>query len=136
MKWVKASERLPEKQHNYHVKVGYDYNGAQGIWNTASLWNGNHWEHPNDYESWTGKPKKLNVIEWLDESQEDGQKDEWISVEERLPKIRIPVFVWMKDGEWEDCCIAERTIKSEWYRPFKHVSDVTHWQPLPKPPIK
>lgn len=37
MKWIKASERLPDKQHNYHVKIGYRFDSLEGVWNTASL---------------------------------------------------------------------------------------------------
>ena len=67
--WVKASDRLPVKRHNYHVKVGYTIpDFGDGIWNTASLFNGETWEHPTEYDL-SGKPSKINVIEWLDESQ-------------------------------------------------------------------
>lgn len=67
MKWIKASERLPDKRHNYHVRVRY-YQDKPEYWNTASLWNLDHWEHPFRHDSFTGLPKKIIVHEWLDES--------------------------------------------------------------------
>lgn len=63
--WVKASERTPDKQSNYHVRVKYD-EAKPECWNGTSVWNTNHWEHPTQYETYTGKPTKLNVYEWLE----------------------------------------------------------------------
>lgn len=68
-RFVKASERLPKVRYNYHVKIQYEYEKDKpGIWNTASLWNGEYWEHPYKYDTWVGKPEKVNVVEWLDEN--------------------------------------------------------------------
>jgi len=68
-RWVKCSDRLPEVRKNYHVKVRYE-DDKPGCWNTGSVWNLQHWEHPSQYDSYTGLPKKLKVYEWLDENNE------------------------------------------------------------------
>ena len=68
MQWIKASEQMPKKQKNYHVKCKYDDSKPE-CYLTTSVWNMKHWEHPSKYDSYTGLPIKLNVYEWLDESQ-------------------------------------------------------------------
>lgn len=63
----------------------------------------------------------------------------WVSVEERLPNTNEDVLVWEKDDFEGDLAVARYTEfpSSEggyWYKPFKNIQ-VTHWQPLPEPPI-
>ena len=62
--------------------------------------------------------------------------DNWISVEDRLPEIDVRVDVWLKRN-----AEAQRGIwKGDYWRIDDHhsekynITDVTHWQPLPKPP--
>lgn len=96
-RWVSVKDRLPGKQHNYHVRIAYQLDSLNGVWNTASLWNGEYWEHPTAYESWSGKPEKANVIEWLEKVEEDQQ--EWQEVEREFTMevfkdvINVPDFV-------------------------------------------
>ena len=61
--WIKCSDRLPDKQHNYHVRVKYEDDKTE-CWNTGSVWNMSYWEHPSQYDT-NGLPKKLKVYEWL-----------------------------------------------------------------------
>jgi len=65
---------------------------------------------------------------------------EWISVKDRLPNAEISVLAVDADG---DMHVAFRTelyedVKEvmQWtYYDFLPWSDVTHWMPLPAPPI-
>ena len=71
---------------------------------------------------------------------------EWISVEDRLPEIGVPVLV-IHDREvkvgvrvWEHPTF-EDNFESFWFWDCAYDDgkgweneDVTHWQPLPKPP--
>ena len=57
------------------------------------------------------------------------RKQEWISVEERLPTWEDgKVLVFTKYG----FSICERTVNSRWQG--KHANWITHWMPLPEPP--
>lgn len=62
--WVKASDRLPEKEHNYHVKATAHFQGYNH--NDTALWRNNKWEFDSD----NGRI----VVEWLDESGCEAQK--------------------------------------------------------------
>lgn len=57
------------------------------------------------------------------------RKQEWISVEERLPTWEDgKVLVFTKYG----FSVCERTVNGRWQG--KHANWITHWMPLPEPP--
>ena len=61
---------------------------------------------------------------------------EWISVEDRLPKTRRAVLVWVPHNE---CYYLANFEAGEWtsWQGNRHLwwCDVlTHWMPLPNPP--
>ena len=57
------------------------------------------------------------------------RKQEWISVDERLPHWSDgKVLVFTKYG----FSICERTVNSRWKG--QHANWITHWMPLPEPP--
>ncbi|MDU5780730.1 MAG: DUF551 domain-containing protein [Pantoea sp.] len=62
------------------------------------------------------------------EQQEKGD-DGWIECSERMPEVNKSVLVW--DGH---------TVNTAWlvfhggWDSSAHISQVTHWQPLPEPP--
>jgi hypothetical protein len=70
-------------------------------------------------------------------------KNEWISVEDRLPNNGINILMFMKnkthswsqigcyDSTHNDWCVCNEQldhVEKDFYE------DVTHWQPLPEPP--
>jgi hypothetical protein len=57
------------------------------------------------------------------------RKQEWISVEERLPKDSERVLVYGEKG----ICFATR-YKRDWLTPMRYNGEITHWMPLPAPP--
>jgi hypothetical protein len=70
MQWVKVSERLPTKRHNYHVKISAKVYGLEEYnYNSARLFNGEYFEAEGYPE------KKENVIEWLDEAGQQSQQE-------------------------------------------------------------
>lgn len=60
MKWIKASERLPDNNgYNYFVKATADHAGY--LWNATAIFKDNNWHFLFAQQS-------TRVIEWLDES--------------------------------------------------------------------
>lgn len=62
------------------------------------------------------------------------RKQEWISVEERLPAEDVRVLVWLrKDHKTTYTRIdTDRRLNGVWVRWYE---SVTHWMPLPPIPI-
>ena len=59
-------------------------------------------------------------------------KQEWISVDERLPEENVRVLVWLQDNAQQFIHIdTDRRLHGKWVR---WVTDVTHWMPLPEAP--
>jgi hypothetical protein len=61
-------------------------------------------------------------------------KDNWISVEERLPQINTDVLVC---NETDKCVVCGFYDRRKWYNTFDESGCEiipTHWQPLPQPP--
>ena len=69
-------------------------------------------------------------LEQLQKENEQLKADRnWISVDDRLPEIYLGVLVWSID----EIFIADRY--PDCYRcNGEPIDNVTHWQPLPKPP--
>lgn len=66
IKWVRVSERLPERRHNYHVKILQ--NDGDGTYNNAAVFDPAGKYFSDERFTDFGIPRKLNVVEWLDES--------------------------------------------------------------------
>lgn len=68
---------------------------------------------------------------------EGWRKQEWISVDDRLPENGLKrVLVFLRDSNFtkyigENKIDTDRYIDGKWVRWGKHV---THWMPLPEPP--
>lgn len=61
---------------------------------------------------------------------------EWISVKDKLPELRIPVLVYLKNSELQVAIMSTSNnwyISDEWNNSFLH-EYITHWMPLPSPP--
>lgn len=67
--WVKASERLPDKDRNYHVKATTKHQGYNH--NDTAFWHNGKWEFDRE----NGR----SVVEWLDESGSPAADIEWDS---------------------------------------------------------
>jgi len=93
---------------------------------------------------------KQNIREWLDKNGYIVQKDDdlipdmidqytkdqsgWVSVDDRLPEDRQEVLVHMANGAAQsdlDTHTCKYFVKYGFER-----SRVTHWQPLPLPPMQ
>jgi hypothetical protein len=59
------------------------------------------------------------------------RKQEWISVEDRLPKKHETVLVFINVGKYRFISTDFLCSSGKWY---DQGTDVTHWIPLPKPP--
>lgn len=55
-------------------------------------------------------------------------RKKWISVDKRLPEPLVDVLVYKITGTIETDCILPYS------RTFMH-KNVTHWMPLPEPPV-
>ena len=64
------------------------------------------------------------------------RKQEWISVDERLPDERVSVLGYMMDaGDFppvRECYLVGRVF---YFPAFKDIRSVSHWMPLPEPPM-
>ena len=74
-----------------------------------------------------------NALKYARRAYEAGyRKQEWISVEERLPKEGVRVLVWLKgDGSNYTSIDTDRLSLKRWVRWGRLV---THWMRLPEPP--
>jgi len=81
LKWVKVSERLPEKRHNYFVKALSPNNAVINgyIWNATCLFDGEKFvDDINTHVIENGN----TVVEWLDESApSQGLREELFVIE-------------------------------------------------------
>ena len=59
----------------------------------------------------------------------------WISVEDRLPKIKVRVLIFDFDGFG---VVSGRLGVAGWYveGDLDEFCNITHWMPLPEPPTK
>ena len=60
------------------------------------------------------------------------EEPKWISVKDRLPEDERHVLVWVKDGY----SLIDWTFNGKWQvNPYMR-NDITHWMPLPEPPLE
>ena len=126
MKWIKASEKTPEKD-GYYITVCRceDNDMVLPLTTSDTYFTNNEWKDTYGWE----------VIKWLDETDTDN----WISVEDGLPEIGENILVSIENG-WNT--LMGNLYNDGWmiyYQDgFKKEGDdkVTHWQPLPTPPNK
>lgn len=76
-------------------------------------------------------------IYWAME-QYASQQGWWISVEERLPEVQVPVLILTDYGKQATALLYDQTKPTygwiDWMRQEHSYGSVTHWQPLPPPP--
>lgn len=63
------------------------------------------------------------------------RKQEWISVDERLPDEDVRVLVWLREPSAILRFVqfdTDRIVDGRWVRWNNHI---THWMPLPEPPM-
>ncbi|WP_283119615.1 DUF551 domain-containing protein [Neisseria elongata] len=85
-----------------------------------------------DYNT-LANPADLELIPHPDTAR--AKQSEWISVEERLPETEGYVIVAWANGyvELSRCTRDKYSHGGSWHPDFIP-DDITHWQPLPKPP--
>jgi hypothetical protein len=67
------------------------------------------------------------------------KRDEWVSVEDRLPEEGQVVSIWSEQhGFQSKYYLTVYSESNKFFEPFQSgisvIRDVTHWQPLPQPP--
>ena len=75
--------------------------------------------------------KEKAIVAW---NRRADNKQEWISVDERLPDEDVRVLVWLKEPSAILRCVqfdTDRIVDGHWVRWNNHI---THWMPLPQPP--
>ena len=91
----------------------------------------------NAYLNDTAQDVLIMVGNWIDEAQEITVPT-WIPVSERLPRPNKLVLCWWESGNGEKEHYGFATFQSHgvWYVSNEGMPKVTHWMPLPEPPIK
>ena len=59
---------------------------------------------------------------------------EWISVKDRLPPEYVKVMCYLEDGDYTVGYLFDKE-ENEWNLQ-SDVGTVTHWMPLPEPPVE
>jgi len=141
MKWIKASEKTPEKD-GYYITVCRceDNDMVLPLTTSDTYFTNNEWKDTYGWE----------VIKWLDETDTDN----WISVENELPEKSIMCLVYKY--EFVDCMgeaffnyntkqfefstsllnCENPFYSTNWEDGYNVLEGITHWQPLPTPPNK
>ena len=124
MKFIKASERLPDK--TVHAKN----DGVIGIITVFD----NFFEFSGRgfFHSYTHKSKDLSKIEWLDETREDG---EWISVHDNSDGFRdyldLKGIEYKRNGHFT---MVKKDVNLYWLG--RQVEEWKQLQKIPSPPKK
>lgn len=140
MKWIEASERLP----NENTVVHFNYKGIPKV---------GKYESTRDCFSVDRDLYKIQYCEWLDESPSPDPLavNGWISVEKGLPEFYQNVLIHYNDrstgtvahriSDEEKTGLSEvyekKFDKGTWWDGadlFHPINDVAHWMPLPAPP--
>lgn len=89
------------------------------------------------------KDDALHVIDSIpaadvvEQEQESKPLNGWISVEDRLPEKNQAVLGWYKDNPFAGYTYGVVSWNGKgWVFVYaqRYVTNVTHWQPMPKPP--
>lgn len=60
--------------------------------------------------------------------------NDWVSVKDRLPKPYVKVLIFIKYPKGSSIELSYFVSRTECFDNF-HTDYITHWQPLPQPPI-
>lgn len=129
MKWIKASERMPDERGRYFIKTQFHPNSVIGkgaaMFDPEPIYSGTNWDSED-------------IIEWLDESP--AFADGWVRVEDGLPDKAKPVLLytgyWTGVGYYMFNYELEIDDEPKWSEETGEYigATVTHWMPLPQPP--
>ena len=136
MKWILASERLPEGTTGIRV-VRYIDTGKTFIFNLER-----NFKVQIDFD---GYHYKKEMIEWLDESP-CTEREGWVSVDDGLPEDGQIIDTWNgksnRRSVYRKLATPEQSLFERYTNPHQnervyvtHFPDVTHWLPLPQPPV-
>jgi len=130
MQWISVEERLPEKGARGHYMVTMQRDD-EAPWLDVCFWYGDAFgiDAPA-VTAWMPRPEPWQAPLTPEEPEPDG----WISVEERLPGLDIPVIA-CREGEGDSFEAVRGMGVAEWYLCGSRMNlPPTHWQPLPDPP--
>ena len=88
----------------------------------------------------TGRIKNSEFIDWVDKQPTVEPKQEWISVEDRLPPDGNKPYLTCRKTVKGRTVIESRYLHTSYESPCvaywegKKNGEVTHWMPLPEPP--
>lgn len=89
-------------------------------------------EHFRKEDMWSIVRMLLDAAE--NQSKKKEEKPEWISVNDRLPKIGERVLCWWVDRDGGYYGFAAYQGESKWYVSNEGMPHVTHWMHLPPAP--
>lgn len=83
-------------------------------------------------------PMATHADSFVEGAKWQKEQPDWISVDAQLPELCEYVLVYNTEG----ATLVARLFANGWYALFadgeKHMGELTatHWQPIPKPPVK
>lgn len=113
MKWRKAKDH-PEEDGLYYTDIGY-IEFRDGLWRNRG--------------------QNATVHSWI-----DGTEGEWFDAEKQMPEENVGVLVFIPEednhitsGMWD---VSQKWVLLDEYRTVSDDAPVTHWMPLPNPPVR
>lgn len=67
----------------------------------------------------------------ITECTDENQLCEWVSVEDSLPEMEVDVLTYDVNFPDDGCTVEQLIGEDDWSVSYS----VTHWTPLPKPPL-
>lgn len=140
MKWIKASERLPDKSKLGVVIYRYDFDYLETNGKTRRT-GSVVTDDRHVPVKWSFENKTHSNVEWLDETP-SAEQGEWVELKEGNPLPDYDEYVLWYDeaGNTHVDCLDKdgnpwMPNEADEFEGWK-MPKATHWRKLPKPPIQ